>query len=375
MTLAPLSGFTIAVTADRRREEQVELLRRRGATVLEAPTVRTVPLVDDDALGEAIAGLIDNPPDVTVLTTGVGTRGLVAAAESNGFDSKLLAVLERSTVVARGPKAIGAAAAAGLSVGWRAPGETSSEVIDFLRSRAVAGQRIAVQRDGDIDAGLAQQLAELGADVIDVPVYRWQLPEDTAPATRLVEALLAGTVDAVTFTSSPAVRNLVAIAGDDTRRQATVGALCGPAVTACVGPVCARTARSLGIENPVVPDRSRLGTMIQALARSMAGQLHELRLAGADVSLQGGVAVVDGEHFRLSDRERAVLRVLVAAKGAVVPKRTLLREVWGTDGVDEHAVEVTVARLRRRLGTAADALETVPRRGYRLDRSPLSVPN
>src|SRR5689334_19474169 len=110
MTLAPLSGFTIAVTADQRREEQVELLRRRGATVVEGPTVRTVTLVDDAGLRAAIQELVDRPPDVTVLLAGGGTRGMVGAAESLGVEGELMDALSGSTVVARGPKAMGAAA-------------------------------------------------------------------------------------------------------------------------------------------------------------------------------------------------------------------------------------------------------------------------
>jgi uroporphyrinogen-III synthase len=77
------------------------------------------------------------------------------------------------------------------------------------------------------------------------------------------------------------------------------------------------------------------------------------------------MAVIGEDEVRLTERERAVLHVLANAGGAVVPKRSLLRQVWG-DGADEHAVEVTVGRLRRRLGDAGDAVQTVPRRGYRL---------
>jgi uroporphyrinogen-III synthase len=51
----------------------------------------------------------------------------------------------------------------------------------------------------------------------------------------------------------------------------------------------------------------------------------------------------------------------------VVTKPELLRDVWRAADADEHAVEVTVSRLRRRLGPAGRAVRTVPRRGYRLD--------
>ncbi|MBW8825556.1 MAG: uroporphyrinogen-III synthase [Acidobacteria bacterium] len=366
MALAPLSGFTIAVTADRRREEQVELLRRRGATVVEGPTVRTVPLVDDAGLRRAIADVVARPPDVTVFTTGVGTRGLVGAAESLGTDGPLLDALSSSLIVARGPKAIGAAVAAGLDVGWKAPGESSAEVLAHLTARAAAGERIAIQRDGDEVPVLADSLREAGADVVDIPVYRWSLPLDVAPAGRLVESLIAGNVDAVTFTSSPAVRNLVAVADDGGRGDELRTVLRDGVRVACVGPLCAGTARSLGVVDPIVPTRSRLGAMVQALVQGMAGSMQRLRLAGTEVSVQGGAAVIGGDEVRLTERERALLHALVGARGAVVAKRSLLRDVWGDECADEHTVEVTVARLRRRLGAAGGALETVPRRGYRL---------
>src|SRR5688572_3912214 len=46
----PLAGFTVAVTAARRREELVSLLVRRGARVVEAPAIRIVPTHDDEEL-------------------------------------------------------------------------------------------------------------------------------------------------------------------------------------------------------------------------------------------------------------------------------------------------------------------------------------
>jgi uroporphyrinogen-III synthase len=70
---------------------------------------------------------------------------------------------------------------------------------------------------------------------------------------------------------------------------------------------------------------------------------------------------------RLTDRERDVLRVLAERPGVVMSKRALLRRVWGHRETDEHAVEVTVARLRQRLGITGSGIETVIRRGYRLD--------
>ena len=47
-----LDGFVIGVTADRRWEEQAELLERRGARVVHGPTIRTIALVADEATND-----------------------------------------------------------------------------------------------------------------------------------------------------------------------------------------------------------------------------------------------------------------------------------------------------------------------------------
>jgi uroporphyrinogen-III synthase len=93
-----------------------------------------------------------------------------------------------------------------------------------------------------------------------------------------------------------------------------------------------------------------------------------VRIALEDHSLElrGRSVLVDGvEVPGISQREHGVLRALVDRRGAVVSKSSLLADVWG-EGDDEHVVEVTVARLRGRLGDAGSHIETVVRRGYRL---------
>ncbi len=106
--------------------------------------------------------------------------------------------------------------------------------------------------------------------------------------------------------------------------------------------------------------------MVQACVAHRAGERRELSLAGRDVVVQGRVvAVDDADRVELTDRERAVLDVLLRRPGAVVAKSSLGREVWG-GACDDHTTEVTVARLRRRLGGAGVAVETIVRRGYRV---------
>lgn len=83
-----LAGFTIGVTADRRRDELAALLQRRGARVVLAPALRIVPLADDTALREATRACLDRPPDVLMANTGIGMRGWLEAAEGWGSPSR-----------------------------------------------------------------------------------------------------------------------------------------------------------------------------------------------------------------------------------------------------------------------------------------------
>lgn len=368
--IPPLAGHRVAVTADRRAEEQIALLERRGASIVLAPTVRTVPIVDGDQLGSAIEEVITHPPDIVVLLTGIGTRGMVAAAEGLGRGDELVAALAGSTVIARGPKAAGAATTAGLDVAWFAATERSLEIYERLRDDAAAGACIAVQRDGQRTPALANALHQLGARTVDIPVYRWELPEDIRPAARLVEQIIECDVDAVTFTSSPAVRHLAAIADELGRRAELIAALRDGVTAACVGPVCAETAADLGITSVVVPRRARLGAMVQAIVAHFGGSARTIQTRAGDLQLQGRSVFVAGGLAPLGARERILLEVLADAGGAVVAKPRLLRDVWGADFDDEHAVEVAIGRLRRGLGVVGGAVETVPRRGYRLAPRP-----
>ena len=77
-------------------------------------------------------------------------------------------------------------------------------------------------------------------------------------------------------------------------------------------------------------------------------------------------ATRDGRRLDLSARELAVLELLIAADGAPVSSRDLLRRAWDEYvDPDGKVVKVTVSRLRRKLGDPP-LIETVVRAGYRL---------
>lgn len=367
----PLTGFTIGVTACRRADEQIELLERKGATVLHGPAIQTHPLIAEAELAEATRAVVADPPDFTLLSTGIGVRAWFEAAESLDLAEPLLDALGHSLVIVRGPKAHGAAVTNGLDVHWQAPNGWASEMVDHLADIGVVGARVAVQLDGASGAPLAKAVGEIGAVPVAVPVYEWTMPSDTSAAERLVEAVVDGRVDGVTFTARPQVENLATIAERMGILDGLLGALAGRVVPVCVGPVCASGITDLGLPEPVQPDRYRLGSMVLAVADTFRARARELTLAGLDVRIQGRavvlpVGVAAGETVLLTDKERLVLDALAERPGVVWSKGELLDRVWDGAESDPHVVEVTVGRLRQRLGPAGVGIETVIRRGYRL---------
>jgi uroporphyrinogen-III synthase len=268
-TSGPLAGYTVGITAERRREEFATALKRQGATVISAPAIRIVPLVDDRELLAATRRALAAPLDIVVATTGVGFRGWMEAAGQWDLAEPLAAAIGQSVVLARGPKVRGAIRAAGLRETWSPESESSAEVLEhLLADYDLAGKRIAVQLHGDPLTEFIATLRQAGAEVIEVPVYRWVPPEDPGPLHRLIEAVVAGAADAVAFTSAPAAANFLATADQQGQGEAVRVALGGPVLAACVGPVTAAPLVQAGI--PVIqPNRSRLGALVKEIAEQL----------------------------------------------------------------------------------------------------------
>ncbi|SHN28865.1 uroporphyrinogen-III synthase [Cryptosporangium aurantiacum] len=361
--MSELEGFTVAVTAERRKEELAALLERRGARVVLAPALRIIPLPDDEMLAATTRGLLENPPDIVVATTGIGFRGWMEATEGWGLADPLRAVLHEAAVLARGPKARGAIRAAGLTEAWHAASETSAEVLSYLLELGVAGKRVAIQLHGEPLRDVAAALTDAGAEVVEVEVYRWVPPEDPAPLRRLVESVCAGSVDAVTFTSAAASANFLATADDCGKGEAVVKAFATSVLAVCVGPVTASVLVRRGI--PVVsPERYRLGALVRSVATELPARCPTFQVKNHQVQVRGFAVMLDGVAVAAPPASMAVLRALASRPGRVF-SRAELREVLPAGDAGDHAVEMAITRLRAALGEA-DLVETVIKRGYRL---------
>lgn len=360
----PLAGRRIAITSTRKRAELRGLLERRGAVVVEAPTLAERPAHDPAALRRATKQVVEDGADVVVATTGTGIGTWFDAAASWGLDDDLLQALRRAEVLARGPKAVGALRRRGLAEHWQSPTERLEDVWRLLRSRDLAGSRVVLQEHGQSLAVEAEALRRAGARVTVLSTYRCEAAEDLAPVFGLVELVVTRQVDAVTFTSAPAATPLLQVAAAMGLRDELVAAFRRDVVAMCVGPVTADAWLVQGVPAPY-PSRSRLGAMVTALEEELAAR------EGSGVEVAGRLLVVlpdritfDGAPVRLSAAPLSVLLALVEQPGRVLSRRQLMARLPSGTARSEHAVEVAVARLRAVVGAAA--VQTVVKRGYRL---------
>ncbi|GAA4746187.1 uroporphyrinogen-III synthase [Nocardioides endophyticus] len=363
----PLSGFRVGVTAARKVDEQISLLERRGAEVEWAPALSLDPnQIDDAQLRASTEEVLSRPVDMFLATTGIGMKSWFRASERWGLLPDLLSSLGSAEILARGPKSVGALRRQGLRELWAPESECFEDVLEHLRGRSLEGLRIVVQEHGQSLSMVAHALRRQGADVTTVTVYRVEAASDLEPMFKLIDLVADRALDAVTFTSAPAVAALMDAAGPTGRREELVGAFQADVVASCVGPVTAAAFEMWGVPT-IYPDRSRLTAMVKQLELELPSRRSGLTLelvGGHQLLLHGDDVLLDGHEVRLSPAPAAVLHALVANPGNVVARPALLAMLPSGTAGSEHAVEMAVARLRAALGTRA--VQTVVKRGYRL---------
>jgi uroporphyrinogen-III synthase len=366
-----LSGFRVGVTAARKVDEQIGLLERRGAAVEWAPALSLDPnQIDDSQLRASTEEVLSRPVDMFLATTGIGMKSWFAAAERWGLLSDLLASLGSAEILARGPKSVGALRRQGLRELWAPESECFEDVLEHLRGRPLTGLRIVVQEHGQSLSMVAHALRRQGADVTTVTVYRVEAASDLEPMFKLIDMVADRALDAVTFTSAPAVAALMDAAGPTGRREELIGAFQADVVASCVGPVTAAAFEMWGVPT-IYPERSRLAAMVKQLEIELPSRRSGLMLelvGGHQLLLHGDDVLLDGHDVKLSPAPAAVLHALVANPGNVVARPALLAMLPSGTAGSEHAVEMAVARLRAALGTRA--VQTVIKRGYRLAVAP-----
>ena len=263
-----LTGLTLLSFESRRATEMAELIRRFGGTPVSAPSMREVPLETSPEAEEFLRRLEAGALDLVIFLTGVGTRALAAALAARCPRERFAELLRATTVVVRGPKPVAALRELGVVPNVLVPEpNTWRELLATLDASApVAGRRVAVQEYGRSNDELLDGLRARGAEVLRVPVYRWDYPEDPGPLRDGVTRFADGAIDIVLFTSARQVDHVIETATRLGRRDDLLGAARRVAV-ASIGPVCSEALQAHGLPVDLEPEHPKMGHLVNTVAQ------------------------------------------------------------------------------------------------------------
>lgn len=275
----PLYGWKVLVP---RTKEQAGAMSARlhayGAITTEVPTIAVEPPRTPAQMERAIKGLVTGRYEWVVFTSTNAVKAIREKFTEFGLDARAFAGVKIACV---GDATADAVRAFGIEPEMLPTGEQSSEglLADFPPYDSVLDpiDRILLPRADIATETLAAGLIERGWEVDDVTAYR--TVRAAPPPAEIRDAIKSGGFDAVLFTSSSTVRNLVGIAGKPHART----------VVSCIGPKTAETAGELGLRVDVQPEVANVPELVAALA-TYAVELRE-KMANNPVKPRRGAKV------------------------------------------------------------------------------------
>lgn len=272
-----LHNLRVVSFESRRAADMAKLIEKRGGIPIQAPSMREVPLQSQQEALDFAEMLLGQGVDGMILLTGVGTRMLVEAMCLKHPRDDVFNALKACDLLCRGPKPVTYLKEVGLRPALVAPEpNTWRELVAELDQRGypLAQRRIAIQEYGRSNPDLIAALQERQAIVHSVPVYGWQLPEDTTGLEAALHRIARGDADVALFTSAQQVDHVFALA----RRLDCFGQLLTQlqtsTVVASIGPITTEALIRHHVHPHVEPVRPKMGHLISTLsaeAKSLIG--------------------------------------------------------------------------------------------------------
>ena len=272
-------GHRVVAFESRFAGEMAELISRHHGLPQLAPAMAEAPLEQNVGAIRFGERLFQGEIAVAVFMTGVGTRTLMEVLQTRYRQRDLLGALAGTTLIARGPKPIAALRAVGLSTVIPVPEpNTWRELLEVMdtseRCPNLSGLTVAVQEYGTPNRPFLEELKKRGAEVLQVPVYRWTLPSDTGPLCQAIDALIAGTCRVALFTNSMQVSHLFQLAGQQQKADALRRAL-STTVTASIGPNCSQALRRELVQVDVEAGQPNMARLVEEASGKAAGMLED----------------------------------------------------------------------------------------------------
>lgn len=277
------SGLAVASLESRRRDEMHRLIANFGGRPFVSPSMREVQLEENREAIDFAYRIMTGEINIVIFLTGVGFNHFLSAVERSVDKQRLLDCLSDITTIVRGPKPASAMRAVGLKPTLAVPEpNTWRELLrEIDRQVPVANQKVGVQEYGITNSSLLAGLEARGAEVIPLRVYRWELPEDTAPLEENIKAIVAGQRDVLMLTSAHQVVNMLRMANslglEDELRVAL-----RKMIVASIGPTTSEMLKHLDLPVDLEPSHPKMGHLVQESA-ARAHHLLAGRIARAQV--------------------------------------------------------------------------------------------
>lgn len=249
----------------RRGEEMRSLIERAGGEATIAPSMKEVPLGESAPVFDFSKRLLAGEFDIFIFLTGVGARALLEATGTRHPLPEIVAAINRTRVIIRGPKPVPVLKDAGVRIDIRAPEpNTWREILSAIDQAGldVAGKRIALQEYGASSPDLVGALEGRGATVESVTVYRWSLPDDTNPLRDAIKKTIAGGFDGLLFTSAQQAHHVLEVAGQDGMKEAWLEAA-RRCIIGSIGPTASETLAQIGLPPDLEPEHGKMGHLVR----------------------------------------------------------------------------------------------------------------
>ena len=264
------AGVGVVSFESRMADLMAHNIAKYGGRPVIAPSMQEIPLEKNPEAFSFGEKLLSGNIDVVILMTGVGTRLLLEILSTRYPREKIIQALSKVTTLARGPKPVQALKENKIPVTMTVPEpNTWFEILETLdlsrRSVSLEGRTVAIQEYGISNEKLIEGLKKRGAYVIQVPVYRWALPDDTGPLERAIQEIIEGKVKIAFFTNAVQIRHMIRLASEKGREKSLREAM-KKVVIASIGPTASEAIREGGFGVDFEPSHPKMGQLIAEAA-------------------------------------------------------------------------------------------------------------
>jgi uroporphyrinogen-III synthase len=253
-------GKVIAITRPLERSKTaVDIIKSYGGVPLVAPTLELI-----SSMTESLMELCKRAYELDwiIITSPASLNSLFKFCKD--FKTRLN---PNCRFAAIGPKTANAMTYYGIHTELLPNDYTAEGLLEIFKKIPLKGKKVGLPRTFSARKVLPNGLKEMGADVLLAESYKSILPRDKSLAHNLIEGIIRGEVDAVTFTSPLTVTNLFEIAGE--KKEDLLKALQYEAIiVAAIGPITQKPLKEIGIKS-ITPTNYTVKAMLKRLMEEM----------------------------------------------------------------------------------------------------------